>query len=302
MLARLLRNALLGQWLLGATVATAMVLWQGMSIGVPLLLTVLFPVLVTVLAITYTMVVARPGESSVAWWRALFGEIGASIVVFLLRQPWTRGQPPLLPASSTVPAAIPVVLVHGYTCNHRLWDTVATQLRARGHTVQAVNLEPVFTSIDHYAPIVDQAVQALRTHTGQAQVALVGHSMGGLAIRAWARRYGLAHAAQLISLGTPHAGTQVPQHLSSPNGRQMMWGSEWLQALRAQETEALRSRFSIALTAQDNIVYPQRAQVLEGVPATVFEGIGHLQMCLHQPVIDWLLERLHPTGMAPDHA
>ena len=66
MLARLLRNALIVQWLIGATVATAMVLWQGMGVGVALLLTVLFPVLVTVLAITYTMVVARPGESSVA--------------------------------------------------------------------------------------------------------------------------------------------------------------------------------------------------------------------------------------------
>lgn len=292
MLARLLRTALLAQWVMGALLSAGLVALHVLSLQAALLLALLFPVLTTALAIGYTMVLSRPGESVASWWRALAGEIWASIVVFILRQPWTRGQPPLLPATGGDPNADPVVLVHGYVCNHRLWDTVADQLRARGHTVLAVNLEPVFTSIDHYAPIVEQAVQALRAHSGRNQVALVGHSMGGLVLRAWARRYGLDQAAQLISLGTPHAGTQVPQHLPSPNGRQMAWGSEWLEALQSQETEALRNRYSIALTAQDNIVFPQRAQVLNGVPVQVFEGIGHLQMCLHQPVIDWLLERL----------
>ncbi|MDT8991692.1 alpha/beta fold hydrolase [Curvibacter sp. APW13] len=277
---------------MGAALSGALVVRCDTPVPTAIALAVLFPFLTTALAITYTMVLSRPGESALPWWQALAGEIWASIVVFVLRQPWTRGQPPLLPATAGSPQAVPVVLVHGYLCNHRLWDKVAAQLRAQGHAVQAVNLEPAFTSIDHYAPLVEQAVQALRSHTGQAQVALVGHSMGGLALRAWARRYGLAHAAQLISLGTPHAGTQVPQHLPSPNGRQMMWNSDWLQTLRSGEDEALRNRFSVAITAQDNIVFPQRAQVLDGVAVTVFEGIGHLQMCLHQPVIDWLLARL----------
>lgn len=300
MLAQLLRNALLFQWLAG-TFLGALLLWQHW-VGVPAAITLalLFPLLTTALSIVYTMVLSRSGESAANWWRALAGEIAASIRVFVLRQPWTRGQPPLLPATAEA-SRIPVVLVHGYLCNHRLWDTIAVQLRAQGHAVQAVNLEPVFASIDDYAPIVEQAVVSLLRHTGQQQVALVGHSMGGLALRAWARRYGLERAARLISLGTPHAGTQVLQPLPSPNGRQMMWGSEWLRRLQSDEGEALHSRFEVALTAQDNIVFPQRAQVLRGVPVTVFEGIGHLQMCLHQPVIDWLMERLR-TVQSPAHA
>lgn len=296
MLAQLLRNTLFAQWLTGAALA-AVLRWQG-CVGMPaaVALALLFPLLTTALAIAYTMVISRPGESSASWWRALLGEAWSSILVFVLRQPWTRGQPPLLPATGPG-ERLPVVLVHGYMCNHRLWDTIATQLRAQGHAVQAVNLEPVLASIEDYAPIVEQAVQALRSHTGQPQVALVGHSMGGLALRAWARRYGVARAAKLVSLGTPHAGTQVFQPIPSPNGRQMVWDSEWLRALQAQDSAELRSRFEIALTAQDNIVYPQRAQAIPGVPVTVFEGIGHIQMCLHQPVIDWLIERLR----APMH-
>lgn len=88
----------------------------------------------------------------------------------------------------------------------------------------------------------------------------------------------------------------MPQHLPTPNGRQMKWHSQWLADLHASESATLRGLFEIALSAQDNIVYPQRAQVMPGVPVTVFEGIGHLQMCLHPPLIDWLLRKLDGAG------
>jgi triacylglycerol lipase len=177
-------------------------------------------------------------------------------------------------------------------CNHRIWDDVADALRAQGHDVFAVNLEPLFTSIDKYAPVVESAVQALMAHTGQKQVAVVGHSMGGLAARAWIRSFGAERVARVLTLGTPHAGTQIPQHAPSPNGRQMAWGSDWLQQLSATETPAIRGLFRIALTPQDNIVYPQRAQTLPGITPTVFEGIGHVQMCLDPNVIAWVQREL----------
>ena len=78
---------------------------------------------------------------------------------------------------------------------------------------------------------VERAVQALCEHTGQAQVALVGHSMGGLAIRAWMRTYGTKRAALAVTLGTPHQGTQVSPQARASNGKQMVWQSEWLAAL-----------------------------------------------------------------------
>ena len=121
-----------------------------------------------------------------------------------------------------------MVLVHGYLCNHRIWDDVAADLRAQGHAVFAVNLEPVFSSIDHYAPIIEDAVRALLQRTGEKQVALVGHSMGGLAIRAWMRAYGTDHVARVLTLGTPHAGTKLARGATTTNGKQMLWQSQWL--------------------------------------------------------------------------
>jgi triacylglycerol esterase/lipase EstA (alpha/beta hydrolase family) len=192
-----------------------------------------------------------------------------------------------------------VVLVHGYLCNHRLWDDVAAALRAQGHSVVAVNLEPLFCSIDDYAPVIEDAVKTLIQHTGQPQVGLVGHSMGGLAIRAWMRAHGTQRVARVITLGTPHAGTRQAKASSTLNGQQMMWNSDWLAALAASESPQKRNLIRIAITPQDNIVCPQRLQTLAGIEPTVFEGIGHLQMCNHRPVIAWLLAQLNDANTRP---
>lgn len=297
MLARLLRHALLAQWAAGAALATWLVHQDVLAPPLAFLLALALPFLVTGLTIVYTAVVSRArNEPARLWWKSLLGEVWAGCVVFLLRQPWSWHAPTLQTAPAGVSPRVPVLLVHGYVCNHRLWDDIAHALTPHGHAVQAVNLEPVFSSIAHYAPTIESAVQKLLAHSGGTHVVLVGHSMGGLAIRSWMRQFGRTRVAKVITLGTPHAGTQVPQHLSTPNGRQMRWQSPWLAELQASETAALRGLFEVALTAQDNIVFPQRAQVMPDVPVTVFEGIGHLQMCLHPPVIAWLLQKLEGVG------
>jgi pimeloyl-ACP methyl ester carboxylesterase len=294
MLANLLRVTIAMQMVLGAALGYWLSPISGglaMTMQYALLGALALPLLGNVLTIVYSAIRSRADEPAAHWWKATLGECWASIDFFLLRQPWAFA-PPTLQASSNPQQRLPVLLVHGFVCNHRIWDKMVPALRAQGHAVLAINLEPLFTSIDDYAPQLEQAVQALRQQTGQEQVALVGHSMGGLAIRAWMRRYGTAHAARAITLGTPHAGTQVKAWVAPPNGVQMALHRAWLQELAASETDASRSLFRIALTAQDNIVYPQRAQTLQGVMPQVFEGLGHLQLCSAGSVRRWVCQQL----------
>lgn len=288
MLARLLRITLLIQVLTGAGLGYW--LCHG-AVGGIVLGTLLLPLGSTVVANLYTTIRSKADEPSGPWWRSVVGEFVAGVRIFLLRQPWTVAQPVVLPATGAT-VRTPVVLVHGYLCNHRIWDDIASDLRAQGHTVLAVNLEPLFTSIDRYAPTVEAAVNELCRHTGASQVALVGHSMGGLAIRAWMRAHGSQRVARVLTLGTPHAGTRIAPGTQTPNGRQMQWQSPWLADLSAGESQATRALIRIALTSQDNIVYPQQAQVLPGLQATVFCGMGHLQMCLDPAVMAWVREQL----------
>jgi hypothetical protein len=49
----------------------------------------------------------------------------------------------------------------------------------------------------------------------------------------------------------------------------------------------------IALTQHDNIVFPQREQVLADADVTEFKGLGHLELCLDARVIAWLVQKLH---------
>lgn len=239
-----------------------------------------------------TLASRPPGAGGWLWWRAVVGESWAIYRLFFGAMPWVRSASQLLtPKAAT--SRVPVLLIHGYCCNHGVWRDVATRLQRLGHTVLAINLEPLFCSIDDYAPQVEQAVAQLRAQTGQQRIALVGHSMGGLVIRAWMRAYGDTQVAVAVTLGSPHQGTQISPHAKLPNARQMVWASDWLQALQASESPQRRALLRIALTEQDAIVFPQSAQTLAGVQAQLFSGIGHLQLCTDAQVFAWLAAQLN---------
>ena len=78
----------------------------------------------------------------------------------------------------------------------------------------------------------------------------------------------------------------------------MAWQSPWLAELAASESSTVRALKRIAITTHDNIVYPQRAQTLEGIEPMLFEGIGHVQMCLDGRVIHWVCEQLSASQAA----
>ena len=296
MLAQQLRTLLLIQagcgaltgWLLASVTGTPLV----PDIAV---VAVLLPWSTVLLLCLYCAWRASPDRLSRAWWSALLGEWICATRLNLLRQPWVGPSPGILtatgPATASVPG-IPVVLVHGNLCNHSIWREMMHHLRAQGHSVLAIDLEPILAPIDQHTAALEQAVQSLRAHTGSRQVALLGHSMGGLVIRAWLRQYGNQHAAVVVTLGTPHCGTQLKQAMPTPNGAQMHWHSAWLHTLASQETQATRALFRIAVSAQDAIVFPQQAQTLEGVQPTVFEGLGHLQLCRSPAVMQWVQSSL----------
>ena len=295
MLSRLLRAMLLSQLLLGAGLGwliarqTGATLWIMVPIVLLMQPVVSFGVILTTAIKSYS-----PGTNGL-WLRSVFFEYAACLRVYMFHLPWAFAPPKVrLPPTSLSRSAprIPVVLVHGYICNHRVWDVMARRLLNAGHPVLGVDLEPLFTSIDQYASVIDKAVMTLCQQTGSKKVALIGHSMGGLAIRAWMRHNGTAQVAQVVTLGTPHAGTKIDRHPRTPNGQQMLWRSAWLQELAAHETDSTRRLMHIALTPHDNIVYPQREQSVKGVAATVFDGLGHLELCLNEAVIDWVLQQL----------
>jgi triacylglycerol lipase len=96
-----------------------------------------------------------------AWW----GETLMAPVVFWWRQPFcSRRWLDHLPATPNGQRG--VLLVHGFVCNRGLWNPWLEKLHAGRVPVVAVNLEPVFGSIDAYIPVIEAAVQKLEAATG----------------------------------------------------------------------------------------------------------------------------------------
>ena len=291
MLAKLLRRLLATQLLLGAVLGWFLSHQTGLGYWLIPFTALLAPLAINlILIVSYAVKSRTPGQSAL-WWRSVLGEYVACCRVYLLQQPWAN-QPKLTLPPEGVSLKTPVVLVHGYLCNHRVWDAMAEQLRQAGHPVLAVDLEPLFVSIDRYAPIIEETVSELCRQTGVGQVALVGHSMGGLAIRAWLRSFGTARVARIITLGTPHQGTRIDPHPKTPNGQQMAWHSEWLKALEASESPETRSLLRLAITPQDSIVYPQLEQVLPQASVEQFPGLGHLELCQAPRAQAWVARQL----------
>lgn len=232
-----------------------------------------------------------------AWW----GEVGSAPVVFCWRQPFfSRRHADFLPAAAQGRRG--VLLVHGFVCNRGLWNPWLERLRAAGVPVVAVNLEPVFGSIDDYAARIEAGVQRLRACTGLAPV-VVAHSMGGLAVRRWWA--GLADETQaphhVITIGTPHHGTWLARFALTPNARQMRRASTWLKALSAQEPPGRAARFTCFYSHCDNIVFPPATATLPGADNRHLPGVAHVHMAEMQEPWDELL-RLLGADASPAHA
>jgi triacylglycerol esterase/lipase EstA (alpha/beta hydrolase family) len=173
---------------------------------------------------------------------------------------------------------VPVLLVHGYGCNSGFWAHLEPLLDRERISHASIDLEPVAGSIDDYTPLIEARVQELCAATGAARIAIVAHSMGGLAARAWMRGYGSAKVARLITLGTPHHGTVLANLGLGANAAQMRRDSAWLRALDAGESQDVRARIVSIYSHHDNIVAPQDSSELAGARNVAFGGVGHVAL------------------------
>lgn len=241
---------------------------------------------------------SAPRADAAALLRAWAGEVVTGLRVFGWRQPWrAHAEPDHLPALPPG-ARRGVLLVHGFVCNRGLWTPWLQRLRSAGVPSVAVNLEPVFGSIDDYVTIIDDAVGRLERATGLPPL-IVAHSMGGLATRAWlhARRAD-ARCAGVVTIGTPHHGTWLARFAWSANGRQMRRANPWLQALGAAEPASRRAGFTCFYSHCDNIVFPATTATLAGADNRHLAGVAHLHLVERPEVFDEVMRRLAPQAAA----
>jgi triacylglycerol lipase len=264
----------------------------------------LLPALITMvlLAVQFVILFAvnrvdpTPRASVLAHGRAWWGEMHACMRVFHWWQPFRRSAlSDNLNLRTGREKQRGVVLLHGFFCNRAFWTHWIQRLQSEQRVFIALDLEPAFGSIDAYTNAVERAVRQVQQATGLAPV-IVGHSMGGLAARAWlaanaAKQAGAVAVHRVITIGTPHHGTWLARFSHTLNGAQMQRHSAWLESLGANEKKLQKVQFTCFFSNCDNIVFPVSSAKLEGADNRLVLCRGHIDMAHDPEVIDacWAL-------------
>ena len=218
---------------------------------------------------------------------AMFGAEYASFIAnFVLISPferWWMGADRLRPTDGRAP----LLLIHGYGCSRAVWWWQRRRLEAAGWSVATISLEPLYTSIDNYVEPLARRIDEVLAQSGAARLILVGHSMGGLVARAYLRRHGAAQVQRLVTLGTPHGGSELARFGLGENARQMRPGSPWLASLGAPPVATL-----IIYSVHDNYVRPPSCLELPGAQRYQLGPLGHLAMLFSPRVSKALLDGL----------
>jgi len=190
--------------------------------------------------------------------------------------------------ADVVRGRVPILLVHGFSCNRGVWVRVARVLHKAGWPVTSVNLEPPHANIDHFATQLARRIEEVLRTTGSEQLILVCHSMGGLVARRYLDLHGEMSVKAVITLGTPHHGSLLARYGMGDCAREMEPDSEWLAKL----PQSLKVPFVSIYSMHDNLVVPATSSRLQGARNVTLTGVGHICMLFSDRLSRHLLREL----------
>ncbi|MET7499203.1 lipase family alpha/beta hydrolase [Streptomyces microflavus] len=204
--------------------------------------------------------------------------------------------PNRLPGSPA--AERPVVLLHGFIDNRSVFVLLRRTLARHGRRhLASLNYSPLTRDLRTAAELLGRHVEEVCARTGQREVDIVGHSLGGLIARYYVQRLGGDRRVRtLVTLGTPHGGTAVaPGAGIHPIVRQIRGGSALIEELR-RPAPGCRTRFVSFWSELDQVMVPVETACvdhpdLDAVNVRV-TGIGHLALPVHPAVAAAVREAL----------
>jgi triacylglycerol lipase len=209
---------------------------------------------------------------------------GALVVALVLAAGATlRPDKHAAPVSQARPG--PVLLVPGFGGSTAGLDVLARVLRTHGKDAQVLELPGDGRGdLDAQAEVLGTAVSTALARAHATSVDIIGYSAGGVVARLWVRDHGGADKARrVITLGSPHHGTEVAGLADSvlpgacPTAcQQLATDSPLLTALNAgDETPAGPTFVSIWTTLDDVVIPPDSAALSGALDITVQSVCGN---------------------------
>ena len=186
----------------------------------------------------------------------------------------------------------PIIVLHGYAMNRANFVPLAFRLAKAG-------LGPIFGfeywTLGRTAAGARQLgwfVDQVRAATGAREVDLIGHSMGGVVARYYvALGGGDAKVHHLVTLGSPHAGTDVSRVGIGHPTRELVIGSQLLMRLAASPAPQ-HARITTILSTADALVPAARQPDVAGAERIVYDDLGHVALLGSRRVARDIIERL----------
>ena len=223
-----------------------------------------------------------------------FGAECAATALLSLTFPLSFRHPRVRPAAGGAPCR-PVILLHGYAQHTANFLWLARRLRRDGWLhLYSVRHTPIGGDIGRSAARLGQAIERIRRESRAAEVDIIAHSMGGLVARAYICQAGPAcGVARLITLGTPHQGTQVLRWLGrDPMVGQMRPGSSFLCQLAGADAVPEIIDCTSIYSADDAIVVPPGNAYYPGAHNIEVRGLGHMSLLFSRRVYELVRENL----------
>lgn len=186
----------------------------------------------------------------------------------------------------------PIIVVHGYAMNRANFFVLARRLGAAG-------LGPVlgfeYWSLGRTrsaALRLAEYVEEVRAATGADTVDLIGHSMGGVVARYYVTLLGGdGKVANLVTLGSPHAGTDVSAIGLGAPAKELFANSTLIQRLEAAPRPT-RTRLTVIWSRSDALVPAAKHARIDGVDEVLYDDLGHLSLLTDRRVAADVIARL----------
>ena len=221
--------------------------------------------------------------------RTTLTEWGMSVAVSAVRP---AGFLPLPGARQQGPR--PIVVIHGYAMNRANFVPLAYRL-ARAGLGPIVGFE--YWTLGRVAAGARQLawfIEQVQARTGAPQVDIIGHSMGGVVARYFVQLLGGDGAvANLITLGSPHIGTDVSEFGIGHPTRELVLGSTLVQRLSAAPPPQ-DTRVTMIFSHADALVPASTQDALE-IPRAeriVYDDLGHVALLGSRRIARDILKRL----------
>jgi len=170
----------------------------------------------------------------------------------------------------------PIIFVHGYFQNRADFVFLARAMRrAKIGPLFGFNYDwrkPIAVSAERLASFVEGVCR----ETGQPQVAIVAHSLGGVVSLEYAETpAGRARVERCVTIASPHAGVRWRGFALGTSARELRATSEYM---RTNMSRAVPIRALSIYSSHDNIVHPfsTSALKLRGGEDQLVDGVGHL--------------------------